>query len=76
MKYRFGKEIDCMFVNNSVIDLINEDVQGEVSFIHVFPEKVTQEVKRIAKKNVFSDIDKMYQYVLNLLEQYGTNTVI
>ena len=76
MKYRFGKEIDCMYVNNSVIDLINEDVQGEVSYIHVYPEKVLQEVKRIEKDNVFADMQKLYDYVLNLLEQYGTNVII
>lgn len=76
MKYRFGKEVDCMYINNSVIDLINEDVQGDVSYIHVFPEKVVREVKRIAKENIFADIDKLYDYVLNLLEQYGTSKII
>lgn len=76
LKYRFGKEIDCMYVNNSVIDLINEDVQGDLSFIHVFPEKVTQEVQRIGRPNIFANIDDMYRYILNILEKYGTNTII
>lgn len=76
MKYRFGREIDCMYVNNSVIDLINEDVQGEISYIHVHPEKVLNEVGRISKDNVFADTQKLYNYVLDLLEKYGTNTIM
>lgn len=76
LKYRFGKEIDCMYVNNSVIDLINEDVQGDLSFIHIFPEKVKQEIQKIARPNVFANITDMYQFILNTLEKYGTNTII
>ena len=65
-----------MYVNNSVIDLINEDVQGEISYIHVHPEKVLNEVGRISKDNVFADTQKLYNYVLDLLEKYGTNTIM
>ena len=76
MKYRFGKEVDCMYVNNSVIDLINEDVQGDISYIHISPQKVIQEVERLSQENVFADMDQLSDYVLNILTQYGLNTLI
>ena len=71
MKYKYNAEPDCFLVNNTVVDFINDDIQGDLSFIEVDFSKVEAVIKQAYNKDTFIYCDDIYYKIKNTLEEYA-----
>lgn len=73
LKYRFSAELSCYYVNNTMLDFMNQDIQNDISLININFEKVSEEAKRNQKMGVpmYSSVDDVYVKIEEVLNSYA-----